>query len=76
MDDKGTQLPRSRAALERLDRAVQRLEGAAGQAHGDLFLAEDLRRARDDYARLDHTTRLVEARLDGVIGRLKFVLEE
>ena len=76
MDDKDTPLPRSRAALERLDRAVQRLEGVAGQAHGDLFLAEDLRQARDDYARLDHTTRLVEARLDGVIGRLKLVLGE
>ncbi len=76
MDENDNQLPRSRAAIERLERALQRLEGATAHHNGDLFLEGELRRARDDYRRLDEASRLVEARLDGAIGRLKLILEE
>lgn len=77
MDDSDTQLPRSRAAIEQLEHAVSRLEGAvARNRDGELSLAAELRRAREDYARLDDTTRLVEQRLDGVIGRLRLMIED
>lgn len=79
MDDIRNQLPRSLAAMQRLEQALHRLENAgaakvARLADGDR-LVEDLRLARQDYARLDGASQLVEDRLDGVIGRLKMILE-
>lgn len=79
MDDIGHQLPRSVAAKQRLEQAIRRLESAAAAkaarlAEGDR-LVDDLRLARQDYARLDGASQLVEDRLDGVIGRLKIILE-
>jgi hypothetical protein len=76
LENNDNPLPRSRAALDRLELALQRLEGVAVHSHGDQYLAEELRLAREDYARLDDTTRMVEARLDGVIGRLKLMIED
>ena len=75
MDEDSFPLPRSRAAIERLERALLRLENATAKPKADLFGGEDLRLAHDDYARLDGTARLVEARLDSVIDRLKIILE-
>ena len=69
-------LPRSRVAIDRLEQAVIRLEGAMGRPKGDLFGNSDLPAGRDDFERLDQTTRLVETRLDAVIGRLKTILED
>jgi hypothetical protein len=65
--------------MERLDQAIRRLESAAAAkvarlAEGDRVM-EELRLARQDYARLDGASQLVEDRLDGVIGRLKMILE-
>ena len=76
MDDIDNQLPHTRTAIGRLERSVQRLEKAMAGHHGDLFLAQELTDAREDYARLDGATRLVEERLDGVIERLKVILED
>lgn len=67
-------LPRSRAAIDRLEQAVNRLEGMMGRPHGDLFSQAEPAAGIDDYARLDETTRVVEARLDTVIDRLKSIL--
>lgn len=69
-------LPRSRAAIDRLEQAVHRLEGSMGRPRDDLFGHSDLPADADDYARLDQTTRVVEARLDAVIDRLKTILED
>ena len=69
-------LPRSRAALERLDRALQRLEeGLTQRGNADLFLAREVEEARADYERLDQASRQVEARIDDVIGRLRTLLD-
>ncbi len=75
-------LPRSRGAIDRLERAVHRLEDTLGRPKGDLFghSGEPSAGPDDagpgDYARLDQTTRVVEARLDAVIDRLKTLLED
>jgi hypothetical protein len=69
-------LPRSQAAVDKLERAVNRLEGAMGRPHGDLFGDAEQAVSQDDYDRLDHTARLVETRLDAVIDRLKTILED
>jgi hypothetical protein len=69
-------LPRSRVAIDKLERAVQRLEGAMGRPGGDLFARPERVTSTDEYERLDQTTRLVEARLDAVIDRLKTILED
>ena len=68
------QLPASLAALERLVAAVGRLEEIAGRPADDDALARELDRSREDYARLEEASRLVEGRLDGVINRLKLIL--
>ncbi|HIJ63400.1 MAG TPA: hypothetical protein HPQ04_11975 [Rhodospirillaceae bacterium] len=67
-------LPASRAALERLAAAVGRLEELAGRPTDDDALVHALDRSRQDYARLEEASRLVEGRLDGVIDRLKLIL--
>jgi hypothetical protein len=69
-------LPRSRAAIDSLEKAVHRLEGAMGRPKGDLFGNADLLVSQDDYERLEQTTRVVEARLDAVIDRLKTIIED
>ncbi|PKU25206.1 hypothetical protein CWS72_07645 [Telmatospirillum siberiense] len=67
-------MPRSRAAIDRLEQAVHRLEGVMGRPRGDLFGHADLSTSAGDYA--DETTRVVESRLDAVIDRLKTILED
>lgn len=87
LDPIDEQLPRSRAAIEQLERALQRLETVVSRSHHrDLFVEQELKSARSleqelqtaraDYARLDETSRLVEERLDVTINRLRSVLEE
>jgi primosomal protein N'' len=74
VDDTDNRLPRCRAALERLDRSLQHLEAVVAHQSGDLFLADELRAARNAYARLDTVSRQVEQRLDTTIGRLRLYL--
>lgn len=77
MDPIDDQLPRSRAAIAQLEKSLQRLEAVVAKGHhGDLFLEQELRAARADYARLDETSRMVEERLDVAINRLRSVLED
>lgn len=47
-----------------------------GQPAADLFGTAELKATRDDYARLDEASQIVEARLDAVIDRLKTILED
>ena len=74
MTDASAALPRSRAALLDLERALGRLEGALAR-RGTAEMTESLRAARADYARLDAAARQVETRLGEVIARLKSALE-
>jgi hypothetical protein len=76
LGDDDIQLPRSRAAIERLERALLRLESVAMKPGVDLFGGDELQAVRDDYARLDGTARVVEERLDAVIDRLKTILKD
>lgn len=70
-------LQRTEDAVKRLGAAIDRLEVAAARVGaGDLLLAGELRDARDDYARLEDTTRVVAGRLDAAIGRLRTILED
>lgn len=63
--------------MQRLGAAIDRLEAASARVgSGDLLLAGELRDARDDYARLQDTTRVVSDRLDATIDRLRTLLEE
>jgi hypothetical protein len=72
-----TSLPHIENALTRLQAAIDRLEGAvtARFASGDLLLAGELRAAREEYQRLEDTTRHVAGRLDGTVERLRLLLE-
>jgi hypothetical protein len=70
-------LQQTEEALRRLGDAIDRLEQASARVGaGDLLLAGELRDARDDYAELEDTTRVVTARLDATIDRLRTLLEE
>ncbi len=70
-------LHRTDEAMRRLGAAIDRLESASARVGaGDLLLAGELRGAREDYERLEETTRVVSTRLDGVIDRLHDLLEE
>jgi hypothetical protein len=71
-------LQRTEEAVRRMGAALDRLEAAAATrvAAGDLLLAGQLRDAHDDYAHLQDTTRVVAARLDVTIDRLRVLLEE
>lgn len=63
--------------MKRLGAAIDRLEAASARVGaGDLLLAGELRDARDDYASLQDTTRVVSQRLDAAIDRLRGLLEE
>jgi hypothetical protein len=76
LNDNDTRLPLSRAAMRELERSLERLERATADRGGDLFLADELRAAREAYARLDHAARVVENRLGEVVDRLRTALEE
>ncbi len=70
-------LHRTDEAMRRLGAAIDRLESASARVGaGDLLLAGELRGAREEYERLEETTRVVSTRLDGVIDRLRDLLEE
>jgi len=70
-------LPRIETSLRRLERAVGKLEASLSIApNADMFLADDLRRAKAEYRALEEVTRSVSDRLDATIDRLKAVLEE
>ena len=70
-------LHRTEEAMRRLGAAIDRLEGASARVGaGDLLLAGELRGARDDYDRLEETTKVVAAKLDDAILRLHDLLEE
>lgn len=59
--------------MERLERAIEtRAEQVAGQGGGALELDE----ARAEIGRLKETNKVVSARLDAAIGRVKVLLEE
>lgn len=73
MDDTIPQLPRSLAAMDRLERALKRLEQTVAGGHGDLFGAFAPREGKTGDARaerLEQSITLVERRLDAVIERL------
>lgn len=77
MDHIDDQRPRSHAAIAQLEKALQRLETVVTKGrHGDLFVEQELKAVRDDNARLDESSRLVEERLDMAINRLRAVLED
>lgn len=66
-------------ALQRLDRAIARLEQAVPPTLPripDLFSGDEVTRASQDYAKLDRASREVEARLDEMVDRLHAILEE
>lgn len=73
----GQSLQRTEEAMKRLGAAIDRLESASARVGaGDLLLAGELRDAREDYVRLEETTRVVSGRLDATILRLRDLLEE
>ncbi|BAE52030.1 hypothetical protein amb3226 [Paramagnetospirillum magneticum AMB-1] len=73
----GQSLQRTEEAMRRLGAAIDRLESASARVGaGDLLLAGELRGARDDYAKLEETTRVVSTRLDATIDRLRDLLED
>jgi len=69
-------MPRTRIAMQAMEKALARLEGVTAKGtHGDLFLEQEVKALRADYARLDETAAEVEERLDGAILRIRSVLE-
>lgn len=74
---KNIDLPKTKAALERLALSVARLErAAAGRAETDARLAAELEAARAEHAALRQVVDQVTARLDGAIGRVQTALED
>lgn len=70
-------LGRTKRAVDRLGAAITRLEETVARiGAGDLLLAGELRDARDEQAALADVTRVVGARLDATISRLRTLLEE
>ncbi len=70
--------PLTQAALLRLEQAILHLEAALaeGRSSGDLMLQQELEAARADYRALQQAATSVQGRLDGVIERLRVVLDE
>jgi hypothetical protein len=74
---RGQSLQHTEEAMKRLGAAIDRLESASARVGaGDLLLAGELRDAREEYSRLEETTRVVSGRLDAAIERLHDLLEE
>lgn len=70
-------LPKTEAAIRRLEQALVRLDTRlASQPGGDLFVAGELKSARAQYKELEEVTRSVSDRLDATIGRLRQVLAD
>jgi len=67
-------LAKSRAALDRIERALTRLDRAILGRKNEQALSEDLVGARAEYERLAKAARSVEERLGGVRERLRAVL--
>ena len=64
------------AALERLDRAIERLDAAAGRKlSAGRKLAGDLAREREERREAEIVAEGVASRLDGAIERIRSVLE-
>jgi hypothetical protein len=78
-------LERLDQAIDRLEKAAAAVPAAlatpaaaatkSSSAMPDLFGHDELTRARQDYARLDQASRLVESRLDTMADRLQTLLE-
>lgn len=73
MDDTIPQLPRSLAAMDRLERALKRLEQTVASGHDDLFGVSAQRESKAGDARAEQMEQLIslaERRLDTLIERL------
>lgn len=65
------------SVLQSLAQAVDHLESAAARvSSGDLLLAGELRDTREECARLEDNSRVVGARLDATIDKLRTLLED
>jgi hypothetical protein len=68
---------RLETAMERLERAIEtRAERAGAQASVQSGLTSDLDAARAEIGRLKETNKVVSARLDAAIGRVKAILQD
>ncbi len=69
--------PNVREALERLERAVGRMDAAAarGPSEDAGALTQEVERLRRDHAALTSSAGQVADRLDAVIGRVRTMLE-
>lgn len=70
--------PNVRDALERLERAIGRLDAAAvpgGAAEDVAALKDDYERLRRDHAELTSSAGHVADRLDAIIGQVRTALE-
>ncbi len=77
MEQQSGALQQTEEAIRRLGSAIDRLEQATARVGaGDLLLAGELRDAREEYAELQDTTRVVAVRLDATIDRLRSLLED
>ena len=74
MPEADNRSPKSRAALQELERSLVRLEKAIKGRKNEQALMADLEAARASYDRLASTARGVDARLEGVRERLLAVL--
>jgi hypothetical protein len=64
-------------AMERLERAIEtRAEKVAGQGGAQGNAMGELDAARAEIGRLKETNKIVSARLDAAIGRVKVLLDE
>ena len=68
---------RLETAMERLERAIEtRAEQVGAQAGAQSNLTSDLDEARAEIGRLKETNKIVSARLDAAIGRVKAILQD
>jgi len=61
------------AAMDRLERAI---ESRADKVDGQGAVANELDAARAEIGRLKETNKVVSARLDAAIGRVKAILQD